>query len=81
MDWRRTALTLTVIGLIGLAVGFVWRDTVNDEAITCQLQGLRDCEPSGTPTVVMLMGLAALVVGLALRAGVSARPSADSSTE
>jgi hypothetical protein len=66
MDWRRAATALNISGLIGLVVGFIWRDTVNDEAARCQVRRLGDCPDSAGPTIVLTIGLVTLIVGVAL---------------
>jgi hypothetical protein len=66
MDWRRAGTALNITGLIGLVVGFIWRDTVNDDAQRCRFFREGNCPESAGPTIVLTIGLVALIVGVVL---------------
>ena len=74
MDWRRTALTLTVFGLIGLVAGFAWRQMDQANYDECWIR-MGDCSLSGGPNVVMLVSAVIAAVGVALFVG--AKPGAS----
>lgn len=78
MNWRTTGTVLLVFGALLAVGGFIWRNSLHDEAHTCRIRNLArtfadDC-PTTTPGLVTgLVGVGVAVLAVALIAGTSGR--------